>query len=296
MRKRALPNGMVAVGLLLAAALTPTPAVAAAAPPTVGAGAVMPHLTALQEIADRNGDTRAAGTPGYTESVRYVKGVLDRAGFRTRIDEFVYVDEKGVRHTSQNVIADWPGGDDNDVVMVGAHLDSVPAGPGINDNGSGAAAVLATAEVVARAHLVSRRHLRFAWWGAEELGELGSAAYLKHLPSRQRKAIGAYLNFDMTGIDTTGMWLVVDTGDGLAKGFYDYFAVHDIPTWDIGVGSSDHVSFADRGIPVSGFTTGIDACYHLACDRLENISPTVQTTSTNAIIYALWGLSDGKRA
>ncbi|KAB1949362.1 M1 family metallopeptidase [Micromonospora sp. ALFpr18c] len=52
MRKRALPNGMVAVGLLLAAALTPTPAVAAAAPPTVGAGAVMPHLTALQEIAE----------------------------------------------------------------------------------------------------------------------------------------------------------------------------------------------------------------------------------------------------
>jgi Zn-dependent M28 family amino/carboxypeptidase len=65
-----------------------------------------------------------------------------------------------------NVIAELPGANDDNVVMAGAHLDSVRAGPGINDNGSGSAALLETAQLLAK--LRPQNTLRFAWWGAEE--------------------------------------------------------------------------------------------------------------------------------
>ncbi len=71
-----------------------------------------------------------------------------------------------------NVIAELPGKNMNNVVMAGAHLDSVPEGPGINDNGSGSAALLETALMMAK--LKPQNTLRFAWWGAEELGLVGS--------------------------------------------------------------------------------------------------------------------------
>ena len=83
---------------------------------------------------------------------------------------------------SENVIAEKEGVNDDNVVMAGAHLDSVPAGPGINDNGSGSAALLEIAQNLAN----HRPHntLRFAWWGAEELGLLGSTAWVEQRSAR----------------------------------------------------------------------------------------------------------------
>ena len=107
-------------------------------------------------------------------------------------------------------LADWPGGDTGDTgdtLMIGGHLDSVTAGPGINDNGSGSAANLEVALAVARAGLQPRRHLRFAWWGAEELGLRGSTAYVNSLSAAQRAAITGYLNFDMVGSPNPGYFL-----------------------------------------------------------------------------------------
>ena len=81
--------------------------------------------------------------------------------------------------------------------MVGAHLDSVPDGPGINDNGSGSAVVLETAERLART--TPRNRLRFVWWGAEELGLVGSRNYVESLSTTARRDHALYLNFDMVG-------------------------------------------------------------------------------------------------
>ena len=99
--------------------------------------------------------------------------------------------------TLDNVIAESTGGNPNNVVMAGAHLDSVIAGPGINDNGSGSAAILETAEQLAK--VKPRNKLRFAWWGAEEANLIGSTAYVNGLSQAEKDKIALYLNFDMVG-------------------------------------------------------------------------------------------------
>jgi Zn-dependent M28 family amino/carboxypeptidase len=81
--------------------------------------------------------------------------------------------------------------------MAGAHLDSVLAGPGINDNGSGSAAILETAIYMAK--LKTENTVRFAWWGAEESGLVGSANYVNGLSQSEKDRIALYLNFDMIG-------------------------------------------------------------------------------------------------
>ena len=108
-----------------------------------------------------------------------------------------------IEHT-RNVIAQTKTGSTADVVMVGAHLDSVPAGPGINDNGSGVAAVLETALQLGPSPAVQNA-VRFGFWGGEELG----LARLEQLRasrsmSTQLKDIALYLNFDMLGSPNPG--------------------------------------------------------------------------------------------
>ncbi|MGW4378394.1 M20/M25/M40 family metallo-hydrolase [Kitasatospora sp. NPDC004531] len=301
--KSSLPLAVRVLGASLALSLLPTAATATAAPaapatvartfpaaPTVSARDVMPHLEALQRIADRNGGNRAHGTAGYAQSLAYVRRALDRAGFRTELQRFEHDGRAG-----WNLIADWPGGDPDHVLLTGAHLDSVAEGPGINDNGSGSAAVLAAALRVADSGLRPARHLRFAWWGAEEVGLIGSAHYVRNLTDRDRRAIDLYLNFDQTGSRDTDKWLVVQDGPGAdeaaGRAFASWFAARGLDTFDIGVGGSDNESFGAAGIPSSGFSTGISDCIHEACDNLANVDPAVETTSTNALIGVVWQLA-----
>jgi aminopeptidase S len=103
------------------------------------------HLQALQRIADENGGNRAVGTPGYNASVDYVVGVLRGAGFE--VDTPTYQtsgddEDEFAPGTDRNVLAQTRTGGPGRVVMIGAHLDSVPEGPGIVDNGSGVASLL----------------------------------------------------------------------------------------------------------------------------------------------------------
>ncbi len=99
----------------------------------------------------------------------------------------VRVDRVNETRTTYNVLAETPTGDPNNVVVVGAHLDSVPRGPGINDNGSGSAGVLEIAEAVAGRDIEPRNKLRFAFWGAEEFGLLGSRHYVGQLSRGARR-------------------------------------------------------------------------------------------------------------
>ena len=103
------------------------------------------------------------------------------------------------QRTAHNVIADTKRGRADNVVVMGAHLDSVTKGPGINDNGSGTATVLTVAEQIGKLGTGIKNKVRFAFWGAEEEGLLGSDYYVTHLTAAQKARIALNLNFDMLG-------------------------------------------------------------------------------------------------
>ncbi|MFB7929247.1 MULTISPECIES: M28 family metallopeptidase [Streptomyces] len=308
---RAVAAGGIASVMLLtsgavadAASAPPRPAAA----PDLPLASVKAHLTQLQSIATANGGNRAHGRTGYKASIDYVKAKLDAAGFTTTLQQFT-----ASGRTGYNLIADWPGGDANQVVMAGSHLDSVSSGPGINDNGSGSAAVLETALAVSRAQYKPTKHLRFAWWGAEELGLVGSRYYVNRLTTGDRSRISAYLNFDMIGSSNPG-YFVYDDDPAVEKTFKDYFSGLGVPT-EIeteGDGRSDHAPFKSAGVPVGGLFTGasraktaaqaakwggtagqaFDRCYHSSCDTTANISDTALDRNSDAVAYAVWELSE----
>ncbi|MGW0011610.1 M28 family metallopeptidase [Streptomyces tendae] len=313
---RALTAGAVAVATLVtggsaAGAATapahPAAGATAAAAPDIPIANVKAHLSQLQSIATANGGNRAHGRAGYQASLNYVKAKLDAAGFTTRVQQFT-----ASGRTGYNLIADWPGGDANQIVMAGSHLDSVTTGPGINDNGSGSSAVLETALAVARSDYRPTKHLRFAWWGAEELGLVGSRYYVNSLGSAERAKISGYLNFDMIGSPNPG-YFVYDDDPTIEKTFKDYYAGLGIPT-EIeteGDGRSDHAPFKNAGVPVGGLFSGadyrktsaqaakwggtvgqpFDRCYHSSCDTTANINDTALDRNSDAIAYAVWELS-----
>ena len=101
--------------------------------------------------------------------------------------------------SAENVIAETKSGDGDNVVMAGAHLDSVTEGPGINDNGTGTATLLETAKQISKLDVSPKNKIRFAWWGAEEEGLIGSTEYVAALSEAAGADIALYLNFDMIG-------------------------------------------------------------------------------------------------
>ncbi|MEU4234704.1 M28 family metallopeptidase [Nonomuraea sp. NPDC026600] len=307
----------LAVPLALSA---PASTAVAAAPPNISLTNVKAHLAQLQTIATNNGGTRAHGRPGYLASANYVKGQLDAAGYTTTLQPFTY---NGA--TGYNVIADWQGGDPNDILMTGAHLDSVTAGPGINDNGSGSASILETALEVSRQALQPTKHLRFAWWGAEELGLRGSQFYVNNLAATERAKIKAYLNFDMVGSPNPGYFLYDgDNSDGVGSGpgpagsaeleqtLAAYFSSIGVPTRGTDFdGRSDYGPFIAVGIAAGGTFTGaegikssaqaqlwggtsgqaFDVCYHRSCDTSANINDTALDRNADAIAYSVWTIA-----
>ena len=296
---------MLLTGGSIAGATSSPPAAAA---PDISVANVKAHLAQLQSIATANGGNRAHGSTGYKASLDYVKAKLDAAGFTTSVQQFT-----SSGRTGYNLIADWPGGNADQVVMAGSHLDSVSRGPGINDNGSGSAAILETALAVSRAGYHPTKHLRFAWWGAEELGIVGSGHYVDGLSPANRSKISSYLNFDMIGSPNPG-YFVYDDDPAIEKTFKDYFTGLGIATEPEteGDGRSDHAPFKDAGVPVGGLFSGadhvktaaqaakwggtsgkaFDACYHSSCDTTSNIDGTALDRNSDAIAHAVWELSE----
>ncbi|MGW7068594.1 M28 family metallopeptidase [Streptomyces sp. NPDC054855] len=311
--KLSVPGRAAAAAVIAVTGLLTTDAMSSAAPaptaaaPDISVANVQAHLSQLQNIASSNGGNRAHGSAGYKASIDYVKGKLDEAGFTTSLQEFTSNGKTGY-----NLVADWPGGDADQVVMAGSHLDSVDSGPGINDNGSGSAAILETALTVAREQYKPAKHLRFAWWGAEELGLVGSSHYVDKLPAGERSKIKGYLNFDMIGSPNPG-YFVYDDDPTIEKTFKDYYGGLDLATEpdEEGDGRSDHAPFKDAGVPVGGLFSGadykktaeqarnwggtagepFDKCYHSACDSESNIDGTALDNNSDAVAYAVWGLS-----
>ncbi|MCV2488026.1 M20/M25/M40 family metallo-hydrolase [Geodermatophilus sp. YIM 151500] len=223
--------------------------------------------------------------------------------------------------TDYNVVAELPGEDFDNVVVAGAHLDSVPEGPGINDNASGSAALLETA--IALADLEPRNTLRFAWWAVEELGLIGSTDYVAGLPPWELERIALYLNFDMIGspnyvqqvYDADQSTYPAPEGVPIPAGSE---AIEDLfEAWYTSVGEpyddtefsgrSDYQAFIGAGIPSGGLFTGaeevktdqqvaiwggtageqFDPCYHEACDGNDNVALHALDVNSDLMAFAL---------
>jgi hypothetical protein len=200
------------------------------------------------------------------------------AGLRGR-RAFVAVDAVSEVRATSNVIGEIGPRGAPHVIMAGAHRDSVPAGPGLNDDGSGVAAMLAMADRFPADRLPPRAALRVAFWGGEELGLLGSRRYVNRLSAAGRRRIAAYLNLDM--VASLGARVrVYDSNDRIEATYRRHLPPH-APQVRL-VGDSDHASFEARNIPAGGIFTGLDDCYHQACDTIRNVDRGVLATSIRA--------------
>ncbi|HEX6024296.1 MAG TPA: M28 family metallopeptidase [Solirubrobacter sp.] len=218
-----------------------------------------------------------------------------------------------------NVLAEKTGANDDNVVMAGAHLDSVLAGPGINDNGSGSAAILEVAEQLAK--LKPENTIRFAWWGAEESGLVGSTNYVNGLSQAEKDRIALYLNFDMIGSpnyiqmvydsDESGFEAPVVVPEGsiaIEDLFESFYTLRNEPYDDAEFsGRSDYQAFINNGIPAGGLFTGAevrktaeqqaiwggttgaqyDPCYHAACDTFANTNLHALAINADAVAFAV---------
>ena len=223
--------------------------------------------------------------------------------------------------TDHNVIAELPGKKKDNVVMAGAHLDSVIEGPGINDNGSGSAALLETALMMANTKAPNT--LRFAWWAAEEQGLVGSADYVAGLSDTERERIALYMNYDMVA-SPNYIFMVYDAdestfpapegvpipaGSAAIEDVYESYYTRIGEPYDdtLFSGRSDYEAFILAGIPSSGLFTGaevikteeqaaiwggtageqFDPCYHLECDTIANVNNNALRVNSNLIAFSM---------
>jgi Zn-dependent M28 family amino/carboxypeptidase len=231
---------------------------------------------------------------------------------------------------TKNIIADSPKGKTGETVVVGAHLDSVEAGPGINDNGSGTSTLLEIAEQMKELGYTKKgklqRQVRFAFWGAEEEGLLGSTYYVSHLSPAATSKIYANLNFDMLGSPNYVRFVYDGDGSdtpaagpagsaGIEKIFTDYFAGQKLASAPTAFdGRSDYGPFIEAGIPAGGLfsgaegiktdaeaktyggTSGVayDECYHAACDNVTNLNAKALYELGDAAAHATFVLATSK--
>lgn len=267
------------------------------------------HLEALQRIADEHGGNRAAGTPGYEASVEYAAGALRGVGFEVTTPTYQVSgddEEEVAAGTGRNVIAQTTTGDPDQAVMIGAHLDSVPEGPGIVDNGSGVASLLEIATRLGARPSVQNQ-VRFAFFGHEETGAEGSASYVESLSDADRQKIKLYLNVDMVASPNGGY--LVQGGQGsdeetagppgsatIGRVLAEQLVLAGVSKPQvIEFVGDDESPFIEAGIPVGGAENGdakektaeqasvwggqagqvYDRCYHQACDRIDNVNREV---------------------
>jgi Peptidase family M28/PA domain len=228
------------------------------------------------------------GAPGIEIPVLALGAAAGR-GLGARVE--LYVDAVSERRRTVNVIAETASGRGGRVIVAGGHLDSVPAGPGINDNGSGAAALLELADALGGRAPGAR--VRLAFWGAEELGLIGSRRYVRGLSRSERERVAAYLNLDMVGSPRPARGVYSDADTDIERMLRRL--VGPGAEEENAGGASDHASFQRAGIPVGGLFTGAgrphDPCYHRACDDLDNVDIPILVEMTRAAAEAVERLS-----
>ncbi|WP_028851551.1 M28 family metallopeptidase [Thermocrispum municipale] len=263
------------------------------------------------------GDPEIAAVP--TAGVTQEDGakLVEAAGQEATLDLQGITEDR----TSVNVIAETKTGRHDNVVMAGAHLDGVAAGPGINDNGSGSAALLTTALELGGSPKVNNA-VRFAWWSAEELGLVGAEHYVSQLSEAEQFDIALYLNFDMIA-SPNAAYFAYDgddsDGEGAPEGPYGSADIEkkfvnfienkrgiQVEGTDFD-GRSDYGPFIEVGIPSGGLFTGAegikteeqaenwggeagvayDPCYHAKCDNLGNINRKALNVNSDAMAWVI---------
>lgn len=278
-------------------------------------------------IADNVDEEQMGGTLGPTTEVKIpVLSVTKSTGVQLRGQPgptTIKLDASAQSFKARNVIAQTKTGSDANVVMAGAHLDSVPEGPGINDNGSGVAAVLETAVRLGSSPPVHNK-LRFGFWGAEELGLIGSRNYVESLDLAALKNIALYLNFDMLAspnpgyftydgdqslpMDARGKPVVPEGSAGIERTLVAYLKSAGKTAQDTSFdGRSDYDGFTLAGIPAGGLFSGaegkmsadqaklwggtadqpFDPNYHQKGDTLDHIDRTALGINGGGVAYAL---------
>lgn len=237
----------------------------------------------------------------------------------------VITDARVEQVTTRNVIVQTKTGSTNNVVMVGAHLDSVKEGPGINDNGTGVATVLETALQMGPSPQVANA-VRFGFWGGEEEGLFGSNAYVRSLTVDALKDIALYLNFDMMASPNTCFFtsdadqslppdpeadadqLIPEGSPGIERTLVDTLKSAGKTPQDLPFdGRSDYDGFTRAGVPSGNFDTGADnvktpeqvalwggtadeACdpnYHTAKDTIQNVNRDALARGGGVIGYVV---------
>ncbi|MGH3480222.1 MAG: M28 family metallopeptidase [Nocardioidaceae bacterium] len=279
-----------------------------------------PTRMGLPAVTLGNGYT--GGIPALSTTYQLGADLSALSGLRMRL----FADVTRVPATTENLIAESRRGDPHNVIMAGAHLDSVAEGPGINDNGSGSSALIEVAEQMAKTKVKNK--LRFAWWGAEEDGLVGSTEYVNRLVAAGGTGLAdieMYLNFDMIASPNYGLFIY--DGDGSGFGlvgppgsddiealFERYYAERDIPSEPTAfTGRSDYQAFINNGIPAGGLFTGAevpktpaqaakwggtaniayDPCYHSACDTIDNLAHDAFAINADAIAYVTYLYAKG---
>ena len=280
------------------------------------AGAVGAIIFNQGNTVDRTGVISGTLGEGYSGGIPVVFATYDRGVEWSTTPGLVMslvVDVFRGDVTDYNVLAESTRGDPSRVIMVGAHLDSTDNGPGINANGSGAAAILEVALKMAKVR--PRNKVRFAWWGANEAGLVGSTEYVNSLTPEELDDIALYLNFDTIG--SPNFVRFIYDGDGSAFGlpgppgseaieafFEDFYASRGLAFEPTEISfRSDYAAFFDQGIPFGGLFTGaegiktadqaavyggtagdqFDPCYLLACDTFDNVSLEVLDLNADAV-------------
>lgn len=279
-------------------------------------------------VANNEEGDEMGGTLGEQTEVKIpVISITKASGERLRADpaDTTIKLHAGVNtERTRNVIAQTKTGSTDNVVMIGAHLDSVPEGPGINDNGSGVSAALETAVQLGSSPEVNNA-VRFGFWGAEENGLLGSSDYVSSLTVDELKDIALYLNFDMIASPNAGYFTIdgdqsgppdqsqpvprVPEGSaGIERTLVAYLKDAGKPPADINFeGRSDYSSFTFAGVPAGGIFSGaegkmseqqaqrwggqadqpFDPNYHKASDTLEHINRTALEINGKGVAYAV---------
>ena len=279
-------------------------------------------------VADNVDEEKMGGTLGEGTDVKIpVVSVSKADGARLRAEPGparLTLDATSKVTAARNVIAQTTTGSPQNVVVVGGHLDSVPDGPGINDNGSGVAAVLETAVQLGSAPAVNNA-VRFGFWGGEEVGLAGSKKYVESLSSEQLKDIALYLNFDMLGSPNPGYFTydgdqstapgkdqgpprVPEGSPGIERMLVDYLESAGKTAEDTSFdGRSDYDAFTTAGVPAGGLFSGaeedkspeqaglwggtanapFDPNYHKDTDTLEQVDRAALDINGGGVAYAV---------
>ena len=231
---------------------------------------------------------------------------LEKLGQGGLVSASAFIDAEVKVITTTNVIAQTVDGDPENCVMLGGHSDSVEAGPGINDDGSGSLSLIEVATQLVKFRV--NNCVRFAWWAAEEEGLLGSAYYVDVLPAEENKKIRLFMDMDMLAGPNFANQIYNGTNDENPEGsteirdlYVDFYESQGLNYTFIAFdGRSDYDAFIKGGIPGGGIATGaeviktpeeqamfggeagipFDPCYHQLCDGVGNVNLTVWEVST----------------